>query len=138
MDAETERRLAASVCGEPDVVFAVAFGSRVSGEPYAGSDFDLAVKFADHLSADERFQRLCRLSGTAQADDAPFVDLSDIERLPLGVAADAVDGTLLCGDADAFASFRREIERTYADREAGLHDHHRSVIDRIAIEGLRG
>lgn len=120
------------------VEFAVVFGSQVSGDTTDTSDLDLAVKFVDDLSANERFYERCRLAGVLQRDDRPFVDVSDVEALPLEVAHDAVSGRLVCGDRRAFEAFEREIEARFADEREDLRTRRQRVIDRIAEEGLRG
>ena len=137
---DTERRsvLNASLCADPAVEFVVAFGSRATGEATAASDLDVAVKFSDDLSARERFDRRCFLSADLQREDAPFIDLSDIETLPVDVAHDAVNGTLVCGDEDAFEQFKTSIEAAFDDERDTLRRQQRDVIDRIATEGLRG
>jgi predicted nucleotidyltransferase len=127
-----------SVCSDPAVEFVVAFGSQITGEPTRSSDLDLAVKFADDLSDRERFEKRCFLSGDLQLDDAPFVDLSDIETLSLDVAHDAVDGRFVCGDEQAFEQFKADIEATFAEQRDTLRRQQREVIDRIAEGGLRG
>jgi predicted nucleotidyltransferase len=127
-----------SVCPDPNVEFVVAFGSQVTGDSTCASDLDLAVKFADDLSAHERFEARCFLSGDLQRDDAPFIDLSDIETLPPDVAHDAVNGTFVCGDKRAFAKFKTDIEATFDERRETLRRQQREVIDRIAEDGLRG
>ena len=66
------------------------------------------------------------------------VDVSDLEALPLEVAHDAVHGELLCGDRQAFAQFKTAIEDEYDAQRETLRRHQRSVIDRIAEDGLRG
>jgi len=93
------------VCSDPDIVFTVGFGSQLSDESTTLSDFDLAVKFSDELSERERFQKRCFLSGELQQEDWPFIDVSDIESLPLDVAHDAVNyPTLLRSEsADSLA-----------------------------------
>ncbi|MFW5955906.1 MAG: nucleotidyltransferase domain-containing protein [Halorhabdus sp.] len=130
--------LEGTVCDDEDVVFAVAFGSRISGDPTATSDLDLAVKFSADLSARDRFEKQCFLSGDIQREDVPFVDVSDIETLPLAVAHDAVNGRFVCGDRDAFERFKRDIESAFADQRESLRRQQRDVIDRIAEEGLHG
>lgn len=127
-----------SVCPDPDVEFVVAFGSQITGEPTRSSDFDLAVKFADELPSRERFEKQCFLSGTLQQEDFPFVDLSDIESLPVDAAHDAVNGEFVCGDERAFEQFKADIETAFDDRRDALRRQQREVIDRIAEEGLRG
>jgi predicted nucleotidyltransferase len=141
LDEGAERVLAAleaSVCPDADIEFVVAFGSRLTGAPTQASDLDVAVKFAAELSTSERFEKRCFLSGDLQQDAAPFVDLSDIETLPLDVAHDAVNGRFVCGDEDVFEQFKREIDATFADRQADRRRQQRDMIDRIAEEGLRG
>jgi hypothetical protein len=102
------------------------------------SDFDVAVKFVDDRSASERFEKRCFLSGDVQSEDTPFVDLSDIETLPLDVAHDAVNATFVCGDEQAFKQFKADVEARFADQRDDLRQHQRAVIDRIAEDGLRG
>ena len=127
-----------SLCRGPDIEFAVAFGSQVTGDSRPSSDLDLAVKFTDSLSSHERFQKRCFLSGDLQRADAPFIDISDIEGLPLDVAHDAVTGEFLCGDEQAFRQFRADIEAVFEERRDDIRRHQRGVIDRIAENGLHG
>ena len=137
-DPQTDAVLDTSVCADPAVEFVVAFGSRPAGESTPASDLDIAVKFAADLSAGERFEKRCFLSGDLQHDDAPFVDLSDIETLPLDVANDAVNGTFVCGDEHAFEQFKTIVEAAFDDQRDTIRRQQRDVIDRIAAEGLRG
>lgn len=130
--------LETSVCSDPTVEFAVAFGSQITGEPNRSSDLDLAVKFVDDLTDRERFEKRCFLSGDLQREDAPFVDLSDIETLPLDVAHDAVNGRLVCGNERAFERFTTDVEATFDERSDTIGRQQRDVIDRIAEDGLRG
>lgn len=126
------------LCDDPDVEFAVLFGSRATGDAGQGSDLDIAVQFSDELSAGDRFRKRCRLSGRAQRTGTPFVDLTDLEELPLEVAHAAVDGKLLCGDTDAFDAFRAQIEAAYDDQRDDIEQRRRDTISRIATGGLRG
>lgn len=130
--------LAASVCPDPDVEYVVAFGSQVSGEPTASSDLDLAVKFADDLSDQERFEKWCFLAGDLQREDAPFVDVADIQTLPLDVAHDVVNGEFVCGDEEAFDQFKTETKAAFSERRETIRREQQAVIDRIAEDGLRG
>jgi len=130
--------LEGSLCRDPDIEFAVVFGSRVTGDERSSSDLDIAVKFSDEFSSQERFRKRCFLSGDLQSEDAPFIGISDIDELPLAVARDAVHGDLLCGDDSAFRAFKREIEATFEERRDDLRRYQRDVIDRIAEDGLRG
>ena len=126
-----------SLCHDETVEFAVLFGSQVTGEFCSSSDFDIAVKFTDELSSHERFQKRCLCRGLQQAD-APFVDLSDIESLPVAVARDAVNGEFLCGNEQAFRQYKTDIETTFDQQHEEIRRNQRDVIDRIAEGGLRG
>jgi predicted nucleotidyltransferase len=130
--------LGESICSDPTVEFAVAFGSQISGQSTRSSDIDLAVKFIEGLSNHERFETRCFLSGNIQQEDAPFIDLSDIETLPLAVAHDAVNGRFVCGDEQAFERFKADSEATFDEQSTALRRQQRDVIDRIAEDGLRG
>ena len=127
-----------SLCRDSDIEFVVAFGSQVTDDSRSSSDLDLAVKFAGDLSSHERFQKRCFLSGNLQQADAPFIDLSDIEDLPLNVAHDAVNGEFLCGNEQAFHQFKTEIEASFEKQRDEIRRHQQDVIDRIAEDGLRG
>ncbi|QLH83789.1 nucleotidyltransferase domain-containing protein [Halosimplex pelagicum] len=127
-----------SICSDPTVEFAVAFGSQITGQSTRSSDLDIAVKFAEGLSRHERFEKRCFLSGSIQREDAPFIDLSDIEVLPLEVAHDAVNGRFICGDERAFKRFKADVEATFDEQSTTLRNRQRDVIDRIAEDGLRG
>lgn len=130
--------LGESICHDADIEFVVSFGSRVTGESRPSSDIDLAVKFDNDLASNERFRKWCFLSGDLQRADGPFVDLSDIESLPIDIAHDAVNGEFLCGDEQAFRQFKEDIEDTFEDRREDIRRHQEEVIDRIAREGLSG
>lgn len=130
--------LEASVCADTDVSFAVAFGSQCTGRSTHTSDLDVAVKFADALSDQERFKKQCFLSGDIQKEAIPFVDLSDIETLSVDIAHDAVNGTFVCGDKHAFEQYKSDIEAAFVEQRDGLRRQQYDVIDRIAEEGLRG
>lgn len=143
MDASTERpqllaTLEETLCRDADIEFAVVFGSQVTGDSHPSSDLDLAVKFADDLSSHERFQKRCFLSSVLQQENAPFIDIADIEALPLDVAHDAVNGEVPCGDKQALHQFKADVEAAFEDRRDDIRHHQQNVIHRIAENGLRG
>jgi predicted nucleotidyltransferase len=127
-----------SVCSDSDVVFGVTFGSQITNKATSASDLDLAVKFADELPASDRFDTRCFLSGDLQREDAPFLDVSDIESLPMAVAHDAVNGVFVCGDEHAFERFKTNVEAPFAEQCDTLRRQQRGVIDRMAEDGLHG
>ncbi|QLH84924.1 type VII toxin-antitoxin system MntA family adenylyltransferase antitoxin [Halosimplex pelagicum] len=126
------------MCSDPAVAFAVAFGSQITGTATSSSDLDLAVKFADEHSTTDRFRKRCLLSGTLQREDAPFVDISDLEALPIDVAHDALNGEFVCGDEQLFREFKTEVEAEFRDRREEVRHRQSEIIDRIAEDGLRG
>nr|WP_245810826.1 nucleotidyltransferase domain-containing protein [Halorubrum halodurans] len=75
---------------ETDVCFAVLFGSRVRGETHESSDVDVALRFPEDLSPKERFRRRNRIDADLQSYADDFVDVSDIEHLPLPIARAAL------------------------------------------------
>jgi predicted nucleotidyltransferase len=127
-----------SLCDDPDIEFAVAFGSRIRGTATAESDLDIALKFSDQLSASERFRKRCFLQGELQEPARPHIDLVDIETLPNDVARDVVAGELLCGDRARFERFRSSVEEQFESEHDQLRQRQQETIDRIAEEGLRG
>jgi predicted nucleotidyltransferase len=130
--------LEAVLCADEDTEFAVVFGSQAANTAREDSDVDVAVKFSETLSAAERFRKRCFLAGDLQREDEPFVDISDIDRLPLAVAHDAVRGEFLCGDEAAFQAFKTEVERQFSEERDTIQRHQRDTIDRIAEDGLHG
>ena len=137
-DSEPFATLRSVACGDSDIVFVVAFGSQVTGEATSASDLDIAVKFTNELSDSERFEKRCFLSGNLQEEGRPFVDVSDIQELPLDAAHDAVNGRFVCGDEEAFERFRGDIQARFSEQGDELRNQQRAVITRIAEDGLRG
>jgi predicted nucleotidyltransferase len=116
-----------------DVRFAVLFGSRVRGETHDSSDVDVVLRFPEELSPKERFCRRNRIDTDLQGYADDFVDVSDIEDLPLPIARAALrEGVRLVGDERELTAYREQIdaeyERTAADRERDR----REFIDRLA------
>lgn len=120
------------------VEFAVLFGSFAETGDTPPSDIDLAIKFSDRLAPDERFRHLCAFSGNLQPSDRPLVDVSDIDRLPLEIAHDAVHGTLVYGNEQRFAAFRTDITDAFVAQREAIRSRQRDVIERIAEQGLHG
>lgn len=136
--AAASEHVEATLCDDPEVEFVVVFGSYATGRPRPSSDLDVAVKFSDELTSEERFRKRCRLSGRLQRADAPFVDLSDLDELSIEFAHAATNGELLCGDEDAFRSFEAEIDAEFERRKEDIERRNREFIRRIAEDGLHG
>ena len=129
VDVEAIRRYLA----ETDVRFAILFGSRVRGETHESSDVDVAIQFPENLSPKERFRRRNRIDTDLQGYADDFVDVSDIEDLPLPIARVALrEGVRLVGDERDVDAYRERIvaeyERAAADRERDR----REFIDQLA------
>ncbi|MFC6721076.1 type VII toxin-antitoxin system MntA family adenylyltransferase antitoxin [Halobacteriaceae archaeon SHR40] len=127
-----------TLCENPDIEFVVVFGSRAKGTERSSSDLDIAVKFDQDLTSEDRFRKRCRLSAQLQENDSPFVDLSDIDELPLEFAHAAVNGELICGDWEAFREFKTEVEDRFENSREEIERRQLDLIHRIAEEGLRG
>ncbi|MCO8255779.1 nucleotidyltransferase domain-containing protein [Haladaptatus sp. AB618] len=103
-----------SYLSQTEVTFALLFGSHARGTATPTSDVDIVLHFPDQFDARERFQRRNRIDADLQAYAAGFVDVSDIEQLPLNVVHSAVrDGILLVGDETAVDDYRTQIEQEY-------------------------
>lgn len=127
-----------TLCTDPGIEFVVVFGSRVTTTSRPSSDLDIAIKFSEALSSDERFRKRCHLSGHVQESDAPVIDLSDIDDLSLEFAHAAVKGELLCGDEQTFQRFKTDVEAEFEDKQEEIEQEQRQLISRIAKEGFHG
>jgi len=118
---------------ETDVRFAILFGSRVRGNTHESSDVDVALRFSEDMSPKERFRRRNRIDADLQAHADGFVDVSDIEGLPLPVARAALeDGMRLVGDERDIDAYRKHIAIRYEDSAAERERDRREFIDRLA------
>ena len=126
------------LCDDPTIEFVVAFGSRIDGTPRQSSDLDIAVKFGEELSGDERFKKRYQLSGRLQRASKPFVDISDIDELSISFAHAVANGDFVCGDEDAFESFKTRTIDAFAEQRTDDEDTQQEFIRRIAEDGLHG
>jgi predicted nucleotidyltransferase len=115
------------------VVFAVLFGSHGRGDADSESDVDIALRFPETLDAHERFRLRNRIDADLQSYAEGFVDVSDIEVLPLPVAHAALtEGVRLFGDGDSLEEYRERIGETYEESETERAEDRRTFIDRLA------
>lgn len=118
---------------ETDVVFAILFGSRARGTERADSDVDVALRFPPESDAEERFRSRNRIDADLQAYAEGFVDVSDLETLPIGVARAALrDGVVVVGDERAVETYRDRVEREYQATAGERERERREFIDRLA------
>ena len=118
---------------ETDVCFAVLFGSRVRGDAHESSDVDVALRFPDDLSSTERFRRRNRIDAELQSHADAFVDVSDIDSLPLPIARAALrDGIRLVGDDREVDAYRDRVEAEYEETATERERDRREFVDRLA------
>ena len=118
---------------ETDVRFAVLFGSHARGTTHESSDVDIALRFPDDLSPKERFRRRNRIDADIQCHADGFVDVSDIEGLPLPIARAALkDGIRLVGDDRDINAYRERIEAAHEDTASDRERARREFIDQLA------
>lgn len=115
------------------VVFAVLFGSHGRGDADPDSDVDLALQFPETLDAHERFRLRNRIDADLQSYAEGFVDVSDVEALPLPVAYAALtEGVRLFGDGNVLEDYRERISEAYEESETERAHERRTFIDRLA------
>lgn len=118
---------------ETDVHFAVLFGSLATGSTHESSDVDIAVRFPDEMTSKQRFRLRNRIDAELQAFADRFVDVSDVEDLPLSVARRALrDGFELVGDSEDIDAYHEQIESAYEMSVAERERERQEFIDRLA------
>jgi len=116
-----------------DVDFAILFGSRARGTETPTSDVDVALQFTPDLDAETRFRRRNRIDAELQAHADAFVDVSDLESLPIELRHRALaEGIVLVGDEATVATYRDRVEREYKEQRGERERAHREFIDRLA------
>jgi predicted nucleotidyltransferase len=118
---------------ESDVRFAILFGSHVQGEDHHGSDVDIAIAFPRTLTSKERFHRRNRIDAELQRHAEGFVDVSDLEELPLPIARAALEeGIVVHGDDDVVECYREKIEEQYHETNRERERDREQFIDDLA------
>lgn len=111
--SEAQRaRLIAVVEGDPRIVAAYLFGSRIRGDARRGSDLDVAVLFSGPVELRARLQLEDRLATAA----ATAVDCTDLGAAGAFLALDAVSGErVYCRDLDRCDEFELYVLRRAGD-----------------------
>lgn len=123
----------AEYLGETPVVFAVLFGSRATGSVEPASDVDVALRFPDEMSDEDRFRLRNRIDAELQRYADDFVDVSDVDSLPTPVAYNALrHGRVLVGDEEAVAAYRDRVEAEYEATDEERKQEQREFIERLA------
>lgn len=115
------------------VVFAVLFGSHARRTADSASDVDVALRFPEAMDDQERFRLRNRIDAELQQFARGFVDVSDIEALPTGVAHAALrDGIRIVGDDSCLTAYREEVSWAYEQTTDERERERREFIDRLA------
>jgi predicted nucleotidyltransferase len=118
---------------QTEVVFAVLFGSHVEGTTHAESDVDIALRLPESLTPKARFRLRNRIDAELQSYAEGFVDVSDIESLPVPVAHAALqNGIVLCGDDKAVSEYRTQIATEYEATKPEREREREAFLDRLA------
>lgn len=129
IDVEGIRRYLA----DSEVRFAVLFGSFASETVQESSDVDVGLRFPDEMTAKERFRHRNRIDADLQTYTERFVDVSDIEALPLPVTRAALrDGIRLVGDEQEVDAYREQIDAEYESSATDREQERQEFIDRLA------
>lgn len=97
-----------------EVTFALLFGSYARGTTETTSDVDVALRFPEDMDAYERFHCRNRIDVRLQKYAENFVDVSDIDSLPITAAYAALrDGIILVGDTSDVEAYRTQVEQEY-------------------------
>lgn len=116
-----------------NVVFAVLFGSHARGTEDSSSDVDIALCFPDGMDDYERFHHRNSIVAELQQYADAFVDVSDLDSLPLPVVHAALrDGILLMGDEQTIEAYRERVTEEYEATAEKREREHRAFIDRLA------
>jgi predicted nucleotidyltransferase len=124
-------RLAAALTEGPPLRLAVLFGSRASGRPHEGSDFDVGIVPVDaNLALSEELALASTLSGAVSAE----VDLVRLDQdSPLLGAEVARTGLCLFEEAPGtFAAYRANAMSTWIDFEWTMAPHRERFLRRLA------
>jgi predicted nucleotidyltransferase len=118
---------------QTEVVFAVLFGSHARETADKSSDVDIALCFPDERDAYERFRLRNRVDANLQEYAEGFVDVSDMDSLPIPVAHAALrDGIVLVGDEQIIESYRKQVKQEYEATADERERERREFIDRLA------
>jgi predicted nucleotidyltransferase len=118
---------------EAKVTFAVLFGSHARDTESESSDIDVALRFSDEMDDYERFHLRNRISAELQQHADAFVDVSDLDSLPLPVAHAALrDGVYLVGDERTVEAYRERVKAEYEATAEKRKREHEEFIDRLA------
>ena len=105
------------------LVFAYLFGSRAAGRDHRESDLDVGILFQREVPERELFDERVRLAAVLPG----LVGIRDVDVIVLNEApphlarAIVLDGIrLVCRDAEADHSFRRDVQLRAADLEPFL------------------
>lgn len=118
---------------QTEVTFGILFGSHARGTAGASSDVDIALQFPEEMDEAERFRRRNRIDADLQTYADGFVDVNDIESLPIHVAHAALrDGVCIVGDQQDVETYQQQINAAYEAGASEREQERREFIDRLA------
>lgn len=118
---------------QTEIEFGIIFGSRARGTANKSSDVDVALRFPGDMDESERFHQRNRIDAELQAYADGFVDVSDIETLPIHVAYAALrDGIRIVGDESSVEAYKENVERKYMAESSEREQNRREFIERLA------
>lgn len=113
------------------VEFAILFGSHARGT--ASSDVDIALRFPEEMNARERFRLSNRIDAELQQYTASFVDVSDIDTLPIPVTYAALrDGIVLVGGERKVEAYQENVEQEYEATKDDREQARQEFINQLA------
>jgi predicted nucleotidyltransferase len=127
---DDREQLVAIVGSEPDVRFALLFGSRAAGVGRPSSDWDIGVYLSETLRPAERLAVRRRLA--ACSSRARDIDVVVLNEAPPLLAQRALQGErLLCRDALAYVRFLVRSLAASQDERPWRELHDRARRDRL-------
>jgi predicted nucleotidyltransferase len=130
---ERLRQTVSDVLADHAVVFSYVFGSRGRGDARPDSDVDVAVRFDDELTADERFAATLRLGVQLEAALGGPVDVVDLKNAPLRLVGRILAERVVMTGHDAPERIRFETRQF---KLAVDFEHHAAELDRQLLRAM--
>ncbi len=129
---ELSKLLQAELSREPELVYAILFGSYSEGTARDDSDIDIAVKWRSK-DVGTRFRLSAKLSGRLSLAYGTTVDIIDIEEAPLDIAYRALTcgKPLIVNDKQQLLKDKIYYTSMYLDIAPILKLHYDKMRDRI-------
>ncbi|MDJ0269050.1 MAG: nucleotidyltransferase domain-containing protein [Aigarchaeota archaeon] len=125
-------RLRAELSREPELAYAILFGSHSEGTARDDSDIDIAVKWRSK-DAVTRLKLCAKLSGRLSLAYATTIDIIDVEKAPLDIAYSALTSgkPLIVNDKQQLLKDKIYYTIMYLDIAPVLRLHYEKMRERI-------